>query len=158
MTRIVGRVTDHTHNGLAAWIRLTPSRDWSAAGSGDVVSARTWLPIGLDGVVNVDLVVPDGVTWHVEAGHHETPGISRTGVVIPSTGSVSLAWLLGLVTDPAAPDNPDYLAVTIHTGGLTYSFVAPTIDVDVDAGTFVITHTSLVDNGDGTFTVDATQE
>lgn len=154
MTRIVGRITNHSSSGLAAWIRITPSAEWSAVGD-DVVAAPVWIPVGADGAVDAEVVVPTGVVWKVEAGHSGGTGIIRHGVVLPRTGTVGLAWLLGLAKDPGSPAD---VAIVISPDGSSFTFSAPVVEQDDASGTFVLEHSTVVDNGDGTFTVDGIQE
>lgn len=154
MTRIVGRITNHSSTGLSAWIRITPSAEWSAVGD-DVVAAPVWIPVGADGTVDIEVVVPAGVVWKVEAGHSGGTGIIRHGVVLPRTGTVGLAWLLGLTGDPGASAD---VTIVISPDGASFTVSAPVVDQDAEAGTFVLEHSTVVDNGDGTFTVDGIQE
>ena len=68
MTRIAGRITNHSSTGLSAWIRITPSAEWSAVGD-DVVAAPVWIPVAKD------YQPGDVLFW----GKQEPEGPSTTG-------------------------------------------------------------------------------
>ena len=180
---IRGRFVDPAGNPIRGVLRLTPVRRTpgglpfsvppppmrrygvEADTPGDVVGVPLIFSTGADGVVDVTVHVPPeaGLTWTARAqtvdGERREIAV-REGLVLPADGAVSLAWVLGLTADPVAPP-PDNLAagsVVISADGRTYAFSAPVVPQDAAAGTFVLEHDTVVDHGDGTFTVDGTQE
>ena len=99
---------------------------------GDVVGVPLIFSTGADGVVDVTVHVPPeaGLTWTARA---QTVDGERREIAVRE----------GLV---------------LPADGRTYAFSAPVVPQDAAAGTFVLEHDTVVDHGDGTFTVDGTQE
>lgn len=154
-----------TPGGLSFPVPPYPVRRYGVEAStpGDVVGVPLVVRTGADGVVDVAVRVPpeEGLTWVARAqtadGERREIAV-REGLVLPRDGVVSLAWVLGLAVDPAVPQPPAGGRVVVSADGGTYVFSAPVVSVDGALGTFELVHDTVVDNGDGTFTVEGSQE
>ena len=123
MTRIVGRVVGPTGLPATGWVRLRMEQPLSTAavpGGMVVVAGDRTVALDADGRVDVEVLVPPGISLEVQVGLAGTLAVTRTGVVLPESGTVTLEWVLGLVDSPEPPPGPG-VGIVISPDGLTYT-------------------------------------
>ena len=82
-----------------------------------VVAGYRTVALDADGRVDVEVLVPPGISFEVQVGLAGTLAVTRTGVVLPESGTVTLEWVLGLVDSPEPPPGPG-VGIVISPDGL----------------------------------------
>lgn len=153
MTRIVGRVVGPTGLPVPGWVRLRMEQTAAIATLPDervVVAGDRTVTLDADGRLDVEVLVPPGSTWEVQASLAGVASISRMGVVLPTVGTVTLEWVLELVEAPGPSGGPGQ-AIVVSPDGLTY--VLPAVAVD---GEHFTTDMAVLSEDGLTYTIETT--
>lgn len=153
MTRIIGRVVGPDGRPAHGWVRLRPQQPAATATLPDervVVAGDRTVTLDADGRLDVEVLVPPGSTWEVQASLAGAVSISRVGVVLPSVGTVTLEWVLGLVESPDPPPGPG-VGIVISPDGLTYT--QPAV---LDGEAYFVTDLAVASDDGLIYTIETT--